>query len=152
MSAAISIPLWWCRSAGLALLVTVPMGLLGYRYRIWCWVAAFAAGVVAFLIAGISGFMVVVNCAYIGGPPASSNGGAGHADGDRGVLRGRGAFRVLDHRCAGPCWVRLRTLTFEAMTPTRTAWSPICRNSSRCVPPRGLQSACSLRPLPTGTG
>ena len=69
MSAAISILAGGVPfGRGLALLVTVPMGLLGYRYRIRVLLAAaFAAGVVAFLIAGISGFMVVVNCAYIGG-------------------------------------------------------------------------------------
>ena len=77
--------------------------------------------------------------------PASSNGGAGHADGDRGVLRGRGDFRFWIIG-ALTVLVRLRTLTFEAMTVTRTAWSPICRNSSRCVPPRRTSSACSLRP------
>lgn len=55
-----------CR--GLSLLTTVPMGLLGYRYRLRVLVAAtFAASVVAFLIAGVSGLMVVVNCAYVGG-------------------------------------------------------------------------------------
>lgn len=55
-------------AGGLSLLVTVPFGLLGYRYRLRVLLAAaFAAGTVTFLIAGISGFMVVVNCAYVGG-------------------------------------------------------------------------------------
>ena len=55
-------------AGGLSLLVPVPMGLLGYRYRIRVLLAAtFAASVIAFLIAGISGFMVVLNCAYVGG-------------------------------------------------------------------------------------
>lgn len=102
---------------GLALLVTVPMGLLGYRYRIRVLLAAaFAAGVVAFLIAGISGFMVVVNCAYIGGLT--------------GIIkrRGRGTPTVIAVSFVAAVifgfWiigaltvlVRLRTLTFEAMT------------------------------------
>ena len=102
---------------GLALLVTVPMGLLGYRYRIRVLLAAaFAAGVVAFLIAGISGFMVVVNCAYIGGLT--------------GIIkrRGRGTPTVIAVSFVASVifgfWiigaltvlVRLRTLTFEAMT------------------------------------
>jgi energy-coupling factor transport system ATP-binding protein len=53
---------------GLALLGTVPMGLLAYRYRIRVLIAAtVAAAVIAFLIAGLGGFMTVVNSAYIGG-------------------------------------------------------------------------------------
>ncbi len=55
-------------AAGLSLLGTVPMGLLAYRYRIRVLIAAtVAAGIIAFLIAGLGGFMTVVNCAYIGG-------------------------------------------------------------------------------------
>ena len=55
-------------AGGVSLLVTVPMGLLGYRYRLRVLLAAaFAAATVTFLIAGISGFMVVLNCAYVGG-------------------------------------------------------------------------------------
>jgi energy-coupling factor transport system ATP-binding protein len=52
----------------LALLGTVPMGLLSYRHRIRVLIAAtVAAGAIAFLIAGLGGFMTVINCAYIGG-------------------------------------------------------------------------------------
>ena len=41
-------------AAGLALLGTVPMGLLAYRYRLRVLLAAtVAAGVIAFLIAGM---------------------------------------------------------------------------------------------------
>lgn len=55
-------------AGGLALLGTVPMGLLAYRYRIRVLIAAtVAAATIAFLIAGVGGFMTVVNCAYIGG-------------------------------------------------------------------------------------
>ncbi|CAN5714177.1 ABC transporter ATP-binding protein [soil metagenome] len=55
-------------AAGLSLLGTVPMGLLAYRYRIRVLIAAtVAAGIIAFLIAGLGGFMTVANCAYIGG-------------------------------------------------------------------------------------
>ncbi|MEB3034890.1 ATP-binding cassette domain-containing protein [[Mycobacterium] nativiensis] len=55
-------------AGGLALLGTVPMGLLAYRYRFRVLVAAtVAAATIAFLIAGMGGFMTVVNCAYIGG-------------------------------------------------------------------------------------
>lgn len=55
-------------AAGVSLLGTVPMGLLAYRYRLKVLIAATVAGaVIAFLIAGMGGFMTVVNCAYIGG-------------------------------------------------------------------------------------
>jgi energy-coupling factor transport system ATP-binding protein len=55
-------------AAGLALLGTVPMGLLAYRYRLRVLLsAAVAAGTIAFLIAGLGGFMTVVSSAYIGG-------------------------------------------------------------------------------------
>ena len=104
-------------AGGLSLLTTVPMGLLGYRYRLRVLVAAtFAASVVAFLIAGVSGLMVVVNCAYVGGLA--------------GIMkrRGRGTPTVIAvGLVAGVVFglfiiaaltvlVRLRTLTFAAMT------------------------------------
>jgi energy-coupling factor transport system ATP-binding protein len=55
-------------AAGLALLGTVPMGLLAYRYRLRVLIAAtVAAAMIAFLIAGLGGFMAVGNSAYIGG-------------------------------------------------------------------------------------
>jgi energy-coupling factor transport system ATP-binding protein len=55
-------------AAGLALLGTVPMGLLGYRYRLRVLMTAtVAALVIAFLIAGLGGVMGVVHSAYIGG-------------------------------------------------------------------------------------
>ena len=55
-------------AAGLSLLGTVPMGLLAYRYRLRVMIAAtIAGGIIAFLIAGMGGFMTVFNCAYIGG-------------------------------------------------------------------------------------
>src|SRR4051794_20494411 len=55
-------------AAGLSLLGTVPMGLLAYRYRLRVMIAAtVAGGIIAFLIAGMGGYMTVFNCAYIGG-------------------------------------------------------------------------------------
>ncbi len=55
-------------AAGLALLGTVPMGLLAYRYRLRLLLAAtFAGSVIAFLIAGNGGLMGVVTSAYVGG-------------------------------------------------------------------------------------
>ena len=104
-------------AGGLSLLVTVPMGLLGYRYRLRVLLAAaFAAATIAFLISGISGFMVVLNCAYVGvltgiikrrgrGTPTVVV-----VSIVAGIISGLfviGALAVL---------VRLRTLTFEAIT------------------------------------
>lgn len=104
-------------AGGLSLLVAVPMGLLAYRYRLRVLLAsAFAASTVAFLIAGISGFMVVLNCAYVGGVT--------------GIIkrRGRGTPTVIAVSAVAGflngIWivaalmvlVRLRTLTFDAMT------------------------------------
>jgi energy-coupling factor transporter ATP-binding protein EcfA2 len=55
-------------AAGLALLGTVPTGLLAYRYRLRVLMAAtVAASVIAFLIAGLGGFMTVIHGVYIGG-------------------------------------------------------------------------------------
>jgi energy-coupling factor transport system ATP-binding protein len=55
-------------AGALALLGTVPMGLLAYRYRIRVFITAtVAAGVIAFLIAGLGGLITVVNSAYVGG-------------------------------------------------------------------------------------
>ncbi len=55
-------------AAGLALLGTVPTGLLAYRYRLRVLITAtVAAGVIAFLISGGGGLMGVIQSAYIGG-------------------------------------------------------------------------------------
>ena len=55
-------------AGALALLGTVPMGLLAYRYRFRVLIAAtVAAGLIAFLIAGLGGLMTVGNSAYVGG-------------------------------------------------------------------------------------
>src|SRR3954447_1256238 len=71
-------------AAGVSLLGTVPMGLLAYRYRLRVLIAATIAGaVIAFLIAGMGGFMTVVNCAYIGGLTGTVK------------RRGRGLFTVF---------------------------------------------------------
>ncbi|TGD90875.1 DUF2232 domain-containing protein [Mycolicibacterium sp. CH28] len=104
-------------AGGLSLLVTVPMGLLSYRYRVRVLLAStFAASVVSFLIAGISGFMVVLTCSYVGGLA--------------GIVRRRGrgtptviAVGLLSGVVFGCGTIaalivlaRLRTLTFAAMT------------------------------------
>ena len=104
-------------AAGLSMLGTVPMGLLAYRYRLRVLIAAaVAGGVIAFLIAGMGGFMTVFDCAYIGGltgivkrrgrgtPTAFV---AGVVAGGVFGLFGVGALVVL---------VRLRNLVFESMT------------------------------------
>ena len=55
-------------AAGVALLGTVPMALLAYRFRLRALFAAtVAAAVIAFLIAGLGGFMAVFHSAYVGG-------------------------------------------------------------------------------------
>ena len=55
-------------AAGLALLGTVPMGLLAFRYRLRVLIAAtVAAAMIAFLIAGLGGALAVGTSAYIGG-------------------------------------------------------------------------------------
>ena len=55
-------------AGALSLLGTVPMGLLAYRYRIRVLIAGtVAAGLIAFLIAGLGGLMTVGNSAYVGG-------------------------------------------------------------------------------------
>ena len=55
-------------AGALSLLGMVPMGLLAYRYRLRGLIAGtVAAGLIAFLIAGLGGLMTVVHSAYIGG-------------------------------------------------------------------------------------
>ena len=55
-------------AGALSLLGTVPMGLLAYRYRVRVLIAGtVAAGLIAFLIAGLGGLLTVGNSAYVGG-------------------------------------------------------------------------------------
>ncbi|HXA89271.1 MAG TPA: DUF2232 domain-containing protein [Mycobacterium sp.] len=55
-------------AGGLGLLGAVPIGLLAYRYRIRVVITAtVAAGVIGFLVVGLSGFGAVALCAYVGG-------------------------------------------------------------------------------------
>src|ERR1700744_6596640 len=55
-------------AGALSLLGTVPMGLLAYRYRFRVLIAGtVAAGLIAYLIAGLGGLMTVVHSAYVGG-------------------------------------------------------------------------------------
>ncbi|GAY17142.1 cobalt ABC transporter ATP-binding protein [Mycobacterium sp. shizuoka-1] len=104
-------------AGGLSLLTTVPMGLLGYRYRLRVLVAAtFAASVVAFLIAGISGLMVVVNCAYVGGLAGIMKRRKRGTPTVIAVGLVAGVVFGLFIIAALTVLVRLRTLTFAAMT------------------------------------
>lgn len=102
---------------GLALLGTVPMGLLAYRYRLrGLFAATFAAGMIAFLISGLGSLVAVVNCAYIGGLTGSIK------------RRGRGTPTVLFWSLIAGVAVavvtvgslavlnRLRHLIFQVMT------------------------------------
>jgi energy-coupling factor transport system ATP-binding protein len=108
-------------AAGLALLGTVPMGLLAYRYRFRVLIAAtVAAGVIAFLIAGLGGFFAVVQSAYIGGLTGTVK------------RRGRGTLTVIfsslvagfvfGAASVGSLVVlsRLRHLIFDVMTSNMT--------------------------------
>lgn len=55
-------------AGGIALVGTVPAGLLAYRYRLRVLMTmTVAAGMIAFLIAGMGAFMAVIQSAYIGG-------------------------------------------------------------------------------------
>jgi energy-coupling factor transporter ATP-binding protein EcfA2 len=55
-------------AGGLGLLGTVPIGLLAYRYRLRVVITAtVAAGVIGFLVVGLSGFQAVLFCSYVGG-------------------------------------------------------------------------------------
>ena len=104
-------------AGGLSLLVAVPMGLLGYRYRLRVLLAAtFAASTVAFLIAGISGFMVVLNCAYVGGLTGIIKRRGGGTPTVIAVAVVAGILNGVWIIAALTVLVRLRTLTFEAMT------------------------------------
>ncbi|VEG47411.1 ATPase component of various ABC-type transport systems with duplicated ATPase domain [Mycolicibacterium chitae] len=106
---------------GISLLGMVPMGLLAYRYRLRALIsAAFAGGAIAFLVAGLGGFMTVMICAYIGGLT--------------GIVKrkGRGAFTVLGASIvAGVAFglfvttallglSRLRLLIFDTITANAT--------------------------------
>ncbi|MBO0866218.1 MAG: cobalt ABC transporter ATP-binding protein, partial [Mycobacterium sp.] len=97
------------------------MGLLAYRYRLRVLIAAtVAAGVIAFLIAGVGGCMTVFNNAYIGELI--------------GVIkrRGRGTPTVIAASCASGAvfgavvvvalatLARLRHLIFDAITANVT--------------------------------
>lgn len=104
-------------AAGLALLGTVPTGLLAYRGRLRVLLAAtVAAGVIAFLIAGLGGFISVIHSAYIGGLTGFVK------------RKGRGwPTVIMSSFVAGlvfgaavvaelAIWVRLRHLIFQVMT------------------------------------
>ena len=104
-------------AAGLALLGTVPTGLLAYRYRLRVLLAAtVAAGMIAFLIAGMGGLMTVIHCVYIGGLTGFVK------------RKGRGTLTVIvSSLIAGVAFgamsvgaltvmTRLRHLIFEVMT------------------------------------
>ena len=119
-------------AGALALLGTVPMGLLAYRYRFRVLIAAVvAAGMIAFLIAGLGGLMTVVNSAYVGGLT--------------GVVkrRGRGTPTVIAVAfVAGAAFggatvaalavlTRLRHLVFAAMTANVDGTAAVLRGIGR---------------------
>jgi len=104
-------------AGGLSLLVTVPMGLLGYRYRLRVLLAAtFAASAIGFVITGISGFMVVLNCAYVGGMTGIIKRRGGGTPLVIAVSAVAGVLNGLLIIAALTVLVRLRTLTLDAIT------------------------------------
>ena len=104
-------------AGGLSLLVTVPMGLLGYRYRLRVLLAAtFAASAIGFVITGISGFMVVLNCAYVGGLTGIIKRRGGGTPMVIAVSAVAGVLNGLLIIAALTVLVRLRTLTLDAIT------------------------------------
>ena len=105
-------------AGALALLGTVPMGLLAYRYRVRALIAAtVAAGLIAFLIAGLGGLMTVGNSAYVGGlTGVVKRRRPRYRDGAR-------RLRSSPERCSTSSWSRalavlsrLRHLIFDAIT------------------------------------
>src|ERR1700749_3786547 len=90
-------------AGALSLLGTVPMGLLAYRYRFRVLIAAtVAAGLIAFLIAGLGGLMTGGNSAYVGGATGGrETPGPRHRDHRRGVLLRRGPVQCLRGRGVG---------------------------------------------------
>ncbi|WP_110315589.1 DUF2232 domain-containing protein [Mycolicibacterium moriokaense] len=104
-------------AAGVSLLGTVPMGLLAYRYRLRVLIAATVAGaVIAFLIAGLGGFMTVVNCAYIGGLTGIIKRRGRGLPTVFGAALVAGALVGLAYVAAMAILVRLRHLIFESVT------------------------------------
>jgi energy-coupling factor transport system ATP-binding protein len=104
-------------AAGISLLGTVPMGLLAYRNRLRVVIAAtIAGGTIAFLVAGMGGFMTVVDCAYIGGLTGIvKRRGKGAPTAFAAALVAGAAFGVFGVT-ALLVFSRLRNLIFESMT------------------------------------
>ena len=93
------------------------MGLLAYRNRLRVVIAAtIAGGTIAFLVAGMGGFMTVVDCAYIGGLTGIvKRRGKGAPTAFAAALVAGAAFGVFGVT-ALLVFSRLRNLIFESMT------------------------------------
>jgi energy-coupling factor transporter ATP-binding protein EcfA2 len=101
----------------LGLLGSVPMGLLAYRYRVRVVITAtVAAGVIGFLVVGLSGLSAVALCAYVGGLAGivkrRGHGPATVIAASFGAGVGAGAVVVI----ALTVLARLRQLLFHAIT------------------------------------
>jgi energy-coupling factor transport system ATP-binding protein len=140
-------------AGALALLGTVPMGLLAYRYRFRALVAAtVAAGLIAFLIAGLGGLMTVANNAYIGGLT--------------GVIkrRGRGVPTVLVVSCiAGAVFnvvavgalavlSRLRQLIFDTITADTDGIAAVLTSIGRFASAHPFPLSTRIGPALEATG
>src|SRR5882757_9614357 len=101
----------------LGLLGSVPMGLLAYRYRVRVVITAMvAAGVIGFLVVGLSGLSAVALCAFVGGLAGivkrRGHGPATVIAASFGAGVGAGAVVVI----ALTVLARLRQLLFHAIT------------------------------------
>jgi energy-coupling factor transporter ATP-binding protein EcfA2 len=101
----------------LGLLGSVPMGLLAYRYRVRVVITGtVAAGVIGFLVVGLSGLSAVALCAYVGGLAGivkrRGHGPATVIAASFGAGVGAGAVVVI----ALTVLARLRQLLFHAIT------------------------------------
>ncbi len=101
----------------LSLLGTVPTALLAYRYRIRVLLTAAVAGaVIAFLIAGMGGFMTVINCSYIGGLVGIVRRRRRGTPTVIGTAVAAGLLFGIAIVCALMVFVRLRHLIFQTVT------------------------------------
>ena len=124
----------------LGLLGSVPMGLLAYRYRVRVVLTStVAAGVIGFLVVGLSGFSAVALCAFVGGLAGIVK---RHRRGVSTVISasiGAGAVIGVVVVVALTVLTQLRQLMFPRSPPPCTAW----RRSLAMVPHMQAVARCS---------
>jgi energy-coupling factor transport system ATP-binding protein len=119
-------------AGALALLGTVPMGLLAYRYRFRVLIAGtVAAALIAFLIAGLGGLITVGNSAYVGGlTGVVKRRGRGTGTVVVVSLLAGGLFNVVAV-AALALLSRLRQLIFDAITANINGVAAVLRSIGR---------------------